>query len=158
MCRPRPASDPHKIRPGIHNAFVYKPAPEREVTSTSAFVCAIAMAFSPSQFSTNLPRHYGLRNRSLEAGDGSLFFYTPKIFSCTDLPNSHQNSHSPEIETAADLAASHLADFAVIFGSSGRTRTYNPSVNSWKFALFSIAQDCSMLFIPGGLKHAGAAR
>ena len=27
------------------------------------------------------------------------------------LANSHQNSHSPKIKMAADLAASHLADF-----------------------------------------------
>ena len=31
---------------------------------------------------------------------------------------------------AADPAASYLIDFSAFFGSSGRTRTYNPSVNS----------------------------
>jgi hypothetical protein len=46
------------------------------------------------------------------------------------LPNSHQNSHSTKTKMAADLAASHLLYFKVVFGSSGRTRTYNPSVNS----------------------------
>ena len=29
------------------------------------------------------------------------------------LANSHQNSHSPKIKMAADLAASHLVDFIV---------------------------------------------
>jgi hypothetical protein len=29
------------------------------------------------------------------------------------LGNSHQNSHSPKIKMAADLAASHLIDFIV---------------------------------------------
>jgi hypothetical protein len=38
---------------------------------------------------------------------GRSFFPCAKLF----LANSHQNSHSPKIKMAANLAASHLADF-----------------------------------------------
>ena len=45
----------------------------------------------------------------VSAGDGGagLFLLTQDLF----FGNSHQNSHSPKIKMAADLAASHLADF-----------------------------------------------
>jgi hypothetical protein len=45
-------------------------------------------------------------------------------------PNSHQNSHSPKIKMAANLAASHLADFIGFFApqvglESTIKRTFN---------------------------------
>ena len=44
---------------------------------------------------------------SAEDGGSRAFPSCTKLF----LANSHQNSHSPKIKMAADLAASHLADF-----------------------------------------------
>ena len=38
-----------------------------------------------------------------------IFLHAQNYF----LPNSHQNSHSPKIKMAADLAASHVIDFKV---------------------------------------------
>jgi hypothetical protein len=48
-----------------------------------------------------------LLSESADDGGGWGFSIMRKII----LGNSHQNSHSPKIKMAADLAASHLADF-----------------------------------------------
>jgi hypothetical protein len=48
-----------------------------------------------------------LLSESAGASATGLFPPCTKLF----LANSHQNSHSPKIKMAADLAASHLIDF-----------------------------------------------
>ena len=50
-----------------------------------------------------------LLSESAEVGGGRAFPSCTNLF----LANSHQNSHSPKIKMAADLAASHLIDFKV---------------------------------------------
>jgi len=52
---------------------------------------------------------YILLSECAEGGGSRVFPLCAKLF----FANSHQNSHSPKIKMAADLAASHVADFKV---------------------------------------------